>query len=137
MAQGSDVQGARDLLLFRWLDTNRSSFATRRTASDDVFETMTAVAVTGLLRTSTRDEAALLLRTLAEQIDRGNKDQAEALLRRLSEGTLRNARRSRTSRRRPLPGPRSRSAPSRDKLPLVAQASQAGLINRRSYDTSL
>src|SRR3954449_7676568 len=50
---------------------------------------------------------------------------------------LRDSRRSRTSRRRPLPGPRWRSAPSRDKLPLVAQASQTGLINRRSYDTAI
>ena len=87
MAQGRDVQGSRDLLLDGWIQTAaRLLRAGQR--PDDVFETMTAVAVTGLLRTWTRDEAALLLRTLAEQIDRGNKDQAEARLRQLSEGMI-------------------------------------------------
>ena len=43
---------------------------------------------------------------------------------------LRHPRRSRTRHHRPLQGPRWRSTQSRDKLPLVAQASQAGLISR-------
>src|SRR4051812_26803166 len=36
--------------------------------------------------------------------------------------------------RRPLPGPRRRSAQPRDKLPLVAQASHPELISRRWYE---
>src|SRR4051812_45228536 len=39
------------------------------------------------------------------------------------------------SSRRPLQGPRWRSAQSRDKLPLVAQADQAELISRIPYNT--
>src|SRR3954451_22146611 len=42
-------------------------------------------------------------------------------------------RRSGTHGRRPLPGPRRRSAQPRDKLPLVAQASHPELISRRWY----
>src|SRR4051812_42189242 len=42
--------------------------------------------------------------------------------------------RSGTHSRRPLPGPRRRSAQPRDKLPLVAQASHPELISRRSYE---
>src|SRR4051812_48707228 len=42
--------------------------------------------------------------------------------------------RSGTHGRRPLPGPRRRSAQPRDKLPLVAQASHPELISRRWYD---
>src|SRR3954451_19996799 len=45
-------------------------------------------------------------------------------------------RRSGTHGRRPLPGPRRRSAQPRDKLLLVAQASHPELISRRSYDNS-
>src|SRR4051812_21433317 len=42
--------------------------------------------------------------------------------------------RSGTHSRRPLPGPRRRSAQPRDKLPLVAQASHPELISRRWYE---
>src|SRR3954453_20668337 len=48
---------------------------------------------------------------------------------------LRDPRRSRTRRRRALPRSRRRSAQPRDKLPLVAQADQAELISRISYET--
>src|SRR3954471_1978942 len=48
---------------------------------------------------------------------------------------LRDPRRSRTRRRRALPRSRWRSAQPRDKLPLVAQADQAELISRISYQT--
>src|SRR3954466_10574941 len=48
---------------------------------------------------------------------------------------LRDPRRSRTRRRRALPRSRWRSAQPRYKLPLVAQADQAELISRISYDT--
>src|SRR3954462_10828479 len=47
---------------------------------------------------------------------------------------LRDPRRSRTRRRRALPRSRWRSAQPRDKLPLVAQADQAELISRISYE---
>ena len=47
---------------------------------------------------------------------------------------LRDPRRTRASRRRSLPGPQWSSAQLWDKLPLVAQASQADLISRSSYD---
>src|SRR5215210_3578686 len=50
---------------------------------------------------------------------------------------LRDPRRSRTSRHRALPRSRWRSAQSRDKLPLVAQADQAELISRSPYDVSV
>src|SRR3954462_937481 len=52
------------------------------------------------------------------------------------EPLLCDPRRSGTHGRRPLPGPRRRSAQPRDKLPLVAQASQPELISRRWYDAT-
>ena len=80
MAEEDEVRGK---LVDAWVHTAARLLRAGLPPSD-IFETMTAVSVTGLLRTWTPQEAALLLREIAERIEAGRQDEVEDLLRHLS-----------------------------------------------------